>query len=274
MDTLEQAGQKAAATYNAAADYYDHPVNAFWERYGRRSVEHLRLAPGASVLDVCCGSGASALPAAEAVGPGGSVLGIDLADNLLALARAKAEARGLQRRATFRAGNMLDPGLPSAAFDAVICVFGIFFVPDMPRAVERLWRLIRPGGQLAITTWGTRFLEPVNAEFWNAVRDERPDLYKGFNPWDRISEPQGLRDILTAAGVQQAEIVAEPGTQALAAPEDWWPIVMGTGYRGTIEQLDRPARERVRTSCLDFIRATGTRSVETNIVRAIARKNA
>ena len=69
---------------------YDHPANTFWSRYGGRSVERLRLSPGQRVLDVCCGSGASAIPAAETVGSTGSVVGVDLAENLLALARVYA----------------------------------------------------------------------------------------------------------------------------------------------------------------------------------------
>ena len=86
---------------------YDHPANAFWDRYGRRTVDRLRLPVGARVLDVCCGSGASAIPAAEAVGTGGFVLGVDLAEGLLELARAKARERDLAN-VEFRAGDMLD----------------------------------------------------------------------------------------------------------------------------------------------------------------------
>jgi ubiquinone/menaquinone biosynthesis C-methylase UbiE len=78
---------------------------------------------------------------------------------------------------------------PESKFHAVVCVFGIFFVPDMPAAVRELWRVVRPGGRLAITTWGPNFFEPATTAFWNAVREVRPDLYKGFNPWDRISDP-------------------------------------------------------------------------------------
>jgi ubiquinone/menaquinone biosynthesis C-methylase UbiE len=159
MTTSDDAAAKAraAATYNAAADHYDDPANAFWERFGRRTIERLSLAPGARVLDVCCGSGASALPAAERVGPAGDVLGVDLAGDLLALARAKAAARGL-RNAEFRLGDMLDLGVPAASFDAVVCVFGIFFVPDVAAAVRALWRCVRPGGRLAVTTLGPALL--------------------------------------------------------------------------------------------------------------------
>ena len=101
MTASNDAQARAAATYNAAADRYDDPANSFWERFGRKTVERLRPEAGSRVLDVCCGSGASALPAAQIVGPRGSVLGIDLAANLLELARRKAAARGLKN---FRRG--------------------------------------------------------------------------------------------------------------------------------------------------------------------------
>src|SRR5258706_13926130 len=152
MGTPDDAKAKAAATYNAAADFYDDPANSFWDRFGRKTIERLRLPLGARVLDACCGAGASAIPAAEN-GPQGFVLGIDLAQNLLTLARAKASARGL-KNIEFRLADVLDPAVPESQFDAVVCVFGIFFIPDMPAAVRALWRVVRPGGRLAITTWG------------------------------------------------------------------------------------------------------------------------
>lgn len=271
MSTPEDAKQKAATTYNAASDFYDHPVNSFWERYGRATVARLLINPGARVLDVCCGSGASAIPAAEAVGRQGFVLGVDLAENLLTLARAKAKERDLNN-IEFRTGDMLDLQLPTIGFDAVICVFGIFFVPDMQGAVRELWRHVRPGGRLAITTWGPRFFEPVNTVFWNAVRNARPDLYKGFNPWDRISRAEALRELFVEGGAQVPDVAAEMNSHVLDSPDDWWPMVLGTGYRGTIEQLDAEARSRVREECLEFIRATTVQSVEANVLYASAMK--
>src|SRR5687767_8260757 len=269
MGTPEEAKKKAAASYNAASDSYDHAANFFWERFGRRTVERLQLPVGARVLDVCCGSGASAIPAAQAVGSGGFVLGVDLAENLLALARRKAQDRGLTN-IEFRTGDMLDLGLPESEFDAVICVFGIFFVPDMQAAVSKLWRLVRPGGKLAITTWGRHFFEPANTAFWNSINAVRPDLYKGFNPWDRICEPGDLLALLNSAGINNAEVVAEPGSHPLNSPEDWWPMVLGTGYRGTIELLDAGAREQVRLENINFIRRVGVQSVQANVVYAVA----
>jgi ubiquinone/menaquinone biosynthesis C-methylase UbiE len=271
MTTSEEARVRAAATYDAAADAYDDHANSFWARFGRRTVERLGLQPGGHVLDVCCGSGASAIPAAEAVGANGSVLGVDLSERLLALARAKANRQGL-RNIEFRAGDLLDLGVPESRFDAVVCVFGVFFIPDMPTAVRALWRVVRPGGQLAITTWGPRFLEPGNTVFWDAVREVRPDLYKGFSPWDRICDPPALLALLRESGVEDANVVAEAGEHAIPSADAWWSAVLGTGYRGTLEQLDATDRERVRGANLSQIRHRGITSVEVNVVYAIARK--
>jgi ubiquinone/menaquinone biosynthesis C-methylase UbiE len=271
MATLDDAKAKAAATYNAAADRYDDPANIFWERFGRSTIERLRPAPGWRVLDVCCGSGASALPAAVLVGPTGSVLGIDLAENLLELARTKATERGLENT-EFRLGDMLDLRLPAAHFDAVVCVFGIFFVPDMPAAVRALWHVLRHGGKLAVTTWGPRFFEPATTAFWNAVRDIRPELHKGFNPWDRICDPEAVRALLEEGGAESVEVTAEAGMHSIPSPEAWWSAVLGSGYRGTLEQMDPDARDRVRAANLSYVRSSGIRSVEANVVYAIATK--
>ena len=270
--TPREAKNASAATYNAAADAFDDPANTFWARFGSKTVQRLALRSGACVLDVCCGSGASAIPAAQIVGPGGSVIGVDLADRLLALGRAKADALGLPN-IEFRSGDMLDLGMEPERFDAVMCVFGVFFVPDIGAAVRALWENVRPGGKLAITTWGPRFLEPANTAFWNSIRGVRPDLYKGFNPWDRICDPDTLREVLRAGGVQEAEVVAESGVHAIATPEDWWAAVLGSGYRGTIEQLVPADRDRVHAANLDYVRSSGITSVETNVVYAVAIKD-
>src|SRR5262245_31578080 len=271
MSSPDEARAKAAATYNSAADAYDDPANTFWDRFGRRTIERLSLRPGARVLDVCCGSGASALAAADAVGPRGSALGLDLAANLLELARIKAADRGLAN-VEFRLGDLLALDVPDTSFDAVVCVFGIFFVPDMAAAARELWRAVRPGGRLAITTWGPRFFEPATSAFWDSIRQVRPELDQGFRPWDRVSDPAGLLAILHEAGIENADLAAEAGSHPIPTPESWWAAVLGSGYRGTLDRLDDRERERVRAANLDFVRRSGILSVEANVLYALATK--
>ena len=265
------AQQRAAFAYNAAADFYDASPLSFWDYFGRRTIELAELPIGSRVLDVCCGAGASALPAAEAVGQTGAVIGVDLAKELLELARAKAIQRRL-RNIEFEIGDMLSLRFPIASFDAVACVFGIFFVPDMSKAVSELWSRIRPGGKLAVTTWGPNFCEPANDAFWCSIKNLRPELYKGFNPWDRINDPAGLRKILDEGGVASPKIIAENRLHPIKSPEDWWTIVLGSGYRGTIEHLNPTERQKVKEANLAFIRDEKVSAVETNVVYALAIK--
>ena len=164
-------------------------------------------------------------------------------------------------------------GLPDGYFDAVICVFGIFFVPDMPRAVRELWRMLKPGGQLAITTWGPNVFEPANGVFWEAVKAESAELYKAFNPWDRICDPSSLKGMLLEGGVETEDVFAESNRHQLRSPDDWWTIALGSGYRGTLEQLDAESRERIRQANLEYLREAGVHTVAANVVYAIARKS-
>jgi ubiquinone/menaquinone biosynthesis C-methylase UbiE len=267
----DKAQDRAAFTYNAAADFYDASPLSFWDYFGRRTIELASIPSGSRVLDVCCGAGASALPAAEAVGPTGKVVGVDFAKGLLELARKKAVQASLNN-IQFRVGDMLSLRFPSETFDAVVCVFGIFFVPDMAMGVRELWRCVRPGGQLAVTTWGPNLFEPGNEAFWRSIKDVRSDLYKGFNPWDRIDDPAGLRKILDEGGVASPKIITENRLLLIKSAEDWWAVVLGSGYRGTIEQLDLAERQKVKEVNLAFIRDKKISAVETNVVYASATK--
>jgi len=168
---------------------------------------------------------------------------------------------------------MLDLGYPDESFDAVVCVFGIFFVPDMQAAIWELWRMVKPGGRLAITTWGPELFEPANSAFWDAEGAVRPELQRSFKPWERISEPSGLQDMLAESGVHTDHIIAESGSHPLQSPEDWWKIAMGSGYRGTLEQLDAESFAQVRTSNLSRLYEDRVQAITTNVVYAIAHKS-
>ncbi len=76
--------------------------------------------------------------------------------------------------------------------------------------------------------------------------------------------------MLSGPGVSTLEVTLEPGTHPLLSPEDWWLMVLGSGYRGTIERLDEKSRERVRQDNLNFIRESGVRSVEANVIYGVA----
>src|SRR5215831_10806536 len=267
--SLGEHALRAARTYGAAADHYSRPALGFWDRFGAATVSRLEMAAGDSVLDLCCGAGASAIPAARAVGAAGRVLGIDLAGALLAQARDRARREGLAN-IEFRQGDATVTGLPGGRFDAVVCVFGVFFAPDMAAFVAEMWRLVQPGGVLAVTTWGPGLFEPANSCFWASGGEVEPSLFKAFNPWDEITTPEALTDLFLRAGVAHPAVVAAPGQHHLDRPDGFWDIVLGSGYRATVDALGQQGGQ-VRTRLLTELRSRCVTALRTDVVFGTAR---
>ena len=74
------------------------------------------------------------------------------------------------------------------------------------------------------------------------------------------------------AGIANCEIVAEAGTHSVREPKDWWSMVLGSGYRGTVEQLNETDYKVVRQKNLEFIRDANVLEVEANVLYAVAEK--
>jgi ubiquinone/menaquinone biosynthesis C-methylase UbiE len=269
---LGEDASRAGRVYGAAADHYDLAALSFWDRFGAATVARLALPAAAHVLDLCCGAGASAIPAARAVGSAGRVLGIDAAEPLLRLARARAAADALTN-VEFRQADATSSGLTSSLFDAVVCVFGVFFADNMAAFAAEMWRLVRPGGILAVTTWGPGLFEPANRHFWESVAAVEPALFKAFNPWDQITTPARLIDVLAAGGVTDPIVEAVSGIHQLGNPDSFWDIVLGSGYRATIDALSGGQREQVRSATLGELRARNICALQTNVVFATARRS-
>jgi SAM-dependent methyltransferase len=255
-------------TYGAAHAHFDAAPLGFWSRAGEGTVARLGLHPGAAVLDLCCGTGASAVPAARAVGPMGSVLGVDISKPLLDIARSKAQSERLAH-VRFIEADMTELAFPEESFDAILVVFGIFFAPDMVAQVRALARMLRPGGVVAVTTWGACMFEPLYSVFLESVRAERawPAEYR---PWDRLTTPEEVYELMSSAGLSNATVELEASVETITTPEDWWNIVLGTGLRWFTDQLEPETAERVRQTNLAC--ALGVPAVETNIIYALARK--
>ena len=111
-------------------------------------VERLDLRPGLQVLDVACGTGNLALPAARS---GADVTGIDIAPNLIEQAIANAECEGLS--AKFDVGDAEAMPYPDASFDVVMTMFGAMFAPRPSVAASELKRVCRPGGLITMANW-------------------------------------------------------------------------------------------------------------------------
>ena len=118
------------------------------EKGAEEFIERLNVQNGESVLDVACGSGNLAIPAARL---GAIVTGIDIAPNLVEQARARAAAENLECR--FDEGDAEQMPYADASFDTVVTMFGAMFAPRPDVTASELVRICRPTGRIAMANW-------------------------------------------------------------------------------------------------------------------------
>jgi 2-polyprenyl-3-methyl-5-hydroxy-6-metoxy-1,4-benzoquinol methylase len=142
---MEQLKEKMRATWMAGdsgkiAEYAAKDAEVF--------VDSLGITPGMQALDVACGTGNLAIPAAR---KGALVTGVDIATNLLRQARHRALAEGLE--ITFEEGDAEQLPFPDVEFDLVMSMFGAMFAPDPEKVASELARVCRHGGKIAMANW-------------------------------------------------------------------------------------------------------------------------
>ena len=123
-------------------------IARFYTRDAEDFINRLNLKPGMTVLDVACGTGNLALPAARA---GAEVTGIDIAPNLVEQARENAQREGL--KVQFEEGDAEAMPYGFAEFDAVVTMFGAMFTPRPEAVAAEMTRVCRPGGLIAMANW-------------------------------------------------------------------------------------------------------------------------
>src|SRR5918996_3614865 len=142
---LEEFKDRQRAIWDAG-DYATVSVHV--EDVGERLVERAGVEPGMSVLDVACGTGNAAIPAARA---GARVTGLDLVPKLLEQGRAKAEATGVE--IDWVEGDAEQLPFEAGSFDRVLSTFGHMFAPRHQQVADEMVRVGRKGGAIATCTW-------------------------------------------------------------------------------------------------------------------------
>jgi hypothetical protein len=138
-----------------------------------------------------------------------------------------------------------------------------------------MWRHVRPGGRLAITSWGETVFEPLGPLFWDAVGRVAPALLPpegSTTPYDGIKTPTTLAELFVDAGATSPEVELEHTAEPIGAPDEAWTAVLGSGYRGTVEALDEADRARLRGLVVAAVADAGVTQVRSDVLYAVATK--
>ncbi|MEJ2178608.1 MAG: methyltransferase domain-containing protein, partial [Gammaproteobacteria bacterium] len=143
------------------------------------------VTPGARVLDLCCGQGNVSEGLLEA---GLSVVGADFSAKMLAHARERLSD------GEFIEADAQDLPFDNEDFDSVVCSFGMMHIPDQPRALQEIRRVLKPGGQFIMTSWCGPDVSPVFQVFYSSVQEhgdpsvtmpDSPNFHQFANPESR-----------------------------------------------------------------------------------------
>jgi SAM-dependent methyltransferase len=191
-----------------------NPNKALWEKgdftrlaatmreSGDALVESLGVTPGLKVLDLGCGDGTTALPAARL---GADVLGVDIASNLVAAGNARAHAAGLGNL-RFQEGDASDlAALADDSFDLLVTIFGAMFAPRPDAVAREMVRVTRPGGRIVMGNWipGDPTLVAQVLKISAAYTPPPPEGFISPVTW---GDPAKVTERFAAAGIPPANI--------------------------------------------------------------------
>jgi ubiquinone/menaquinone biosynthesis C-methylase UbiE len=190
-------------TMKAAELYERCPARYILGPWAPLLVETARLAVGERVLDVACGTGVVARAAAERVGRGGRVVGIDLNPGMIAVAQSLPAIDGAPIEWLER--SALDLGLEDASFNVVLCQQGLQFFPDKAVALREMHRVLAGNGRLALSVWNNVGI--YNTAVSGALAQfVGSDVAARFNASRKTPTADELRRLVTEAGFSDVEV--------------------------------------------------------------------
>jgi ubiquinone/menaquinone biosynthesis C-methylase UbiE len=242
---IQQHKHKVTGIFDTIALGYDNAALRFFPFCADNIVSVLQPKPGQKVLDVATGTGAVAVALAQAVRPGGRVIGIDLSEGMLARAQHNLEKMALDNVDLFPmdAENL---EFKRDYFDASVCSFGLFFMPQMDKALNELVRVTKTGGTVMFTSFSEDAFQPLRKQMFADLADcglERANLQMAS---EKLTAPEECQRLMQQADLAQAQVRKKQLGYHLQSAEEWWAVLWNSGARRLISQLDDERRAQFR----------------------------
>ena len=236
-------------TMKAAELYERCPARYILGPWAPLLVETARLAGGERLLDVACGTGVVARAAAERVGRGGRVVGIDLNPGMIAVAQSLPAIDGAPIEWLER--SALDLGLDDGSFDVVLCQQGLQFFPDKAVALREMHRVLARNGRLALSVWNNVGL--YNTAVSGALAQfVGSDVAARFNASRKTPTADELRRLATEAGFSDVEVsVSRINVHLPRIDKFVLDHLAATPVATAVAAADAEARKQVGTSVME-----------------------
>lgn len=241
----QQQKQTVSALFDTVAPGYDNAASRFFPFCADQIVDLLKPRPGQKVLDVATGTGAVAVALAQALRPGGRVIGIDLSEGMLARAGENINKMALDNVDLFQM-DAEHLQFKRDYFDASVCSFGMFFMPHMDKSMREIVRVTKPGGTVLLTSFAASAFQPMRREMFAEL--ERFGIASSHLHMasDRLTTIQDCLNLMGQAGLGETVVREKQLGYHLLSAEDWWTIIWNSGSRRLIDRLSADQRAQFK----------------------------
>jgi len=257
QEQIRQQQKQSWNRFSGGWKNWDKFTMRFLHPMGEAIIDHLKLTDSDKVLDIAAGTGEPGLTIAAIV-KNGSVTGTDLSENMLAIAEDNAGARGLKNYSTSIA-DVCELPFPDNSFDKISCRMGFMFFPDMQIASNEMYRVLKPGGRLATSVWGTR-----DQNFWvTCIMDtinkhmELPPPIPGAPGMFRCASKGMITDIFLNSGFKNVAEETITGKADFVDADTYWRnmIEIAAPVVAALDKADEATTIRIKAEVYSLINA-------------------
>jgi len=220
----------------------------------RHLLEQAGISAGQHVLDVGSGTGHPAIPAAQLVGPTGHVTGVDLAEAMLEVARRKA-ARLQVGQVIFQQADVTSLFFDADRFDAVTSRFCLMFLPQLDRTLREIYRVLKPGGRVAVAVWAARQKNPYITLPMGILKEfvEMPPMDPSVPGIFYLERPGDLLGRMQTAGFTELWEEEVPIEGVFASGEEYLDCLkeMAAPLQGLFEKIPQERRDEAEDRMIE-----------------------